>query len=213
MRVRSVVLPLVIVNVVIFLLQILLGQWFTDAFLLNANDWFLRPWILLTSAFLHGGVWHLAFNMYALFIFGPLIEQRIGPKRFLIVYLIAAVLAGFGSTFFYERALGASGAVMAVLGLAIVLLPHLRVLFFFFIPMSLRTAGIIFALLDLAGVFGYGVPGIANIAHLVGLAIGVGYGIYLIKQKKKHTRKFSGPRQTIELSKDDVDHYFKYGRI
>jgi len=70
--------------------------------------------------------------MYALLIFGPLIESKIGSKRFIMIYFISGLLAGIGSTFFYAKALGASGAIMGILGVTIVMMPNLRVLLFFF---------------------------------------------------------------------------------
>ena len=66
------------------------------------------------------------------------------------------------------------------------LFPHLKVLMFFAIPMSLRTAGIIFAMLDIFFLF---VPnGIANMARLAGLASGLVYGKYLLGQKKSFNK-------------------------
>jgi membrane associated rhomboid family serine protease len=220
-------IPIIGMNLVVFILQAVLGPWFTESFMLVSSDVLFRPWILLTSMFLHGSLSHLIFNMYALLIFGPLIEQRIGIKRFIILYFTAGILASLGSTLFYHAALGASGAIMGVLGITIMLLPHLRVLFFFFIPMSLRTAGIIIIAIDLMGAFGIGLPGIANIAHLVGLACGLGYGLYLLKQKRRFATRFvdrPGKRakrvrhkvhkeKSIDMSKEEVDDYLKHGRL
>ena len=211
------------INVAMFLLQNLLDESFTRSLLLIPGDVFLRPWTLLSSMFLHGSVGHLFFNMYALLIFGGLIEQRIGSRNFLVSYLFAGVFAGsLYSIFSSTPALGASGAIMAVLGLAIMLLPDLRVLFFFVIPMSLRTAGIIFALIDIFGLFNPG-SGIAHLAHLGGLFIGLVYGYYLVKQKNKFYKKFTrtppkvkktfGKKDTIEMSDDDIEEYIKSGRF
>src|SRR3989344_4598074 len=211
MRVRSIVLPLVVFTTVIFLLQILLGKGFTAAFMLQSADVLYRPWILITSMFLHSGIMHLLFNMYALYMFGPLIEQRIGTKRFVLIYLIAGILsaASFAMAYPSSSALGASGAIMAILGLTIVLLPDIRVLFFFVVPMSMRTAGIIFALLDIFGVFAPVSTGIAHLAHLIGLACSIIYGINLQKKKKKYYRSFSSKHH---LDSDDVDEYLRSGR-
>ncbi|MEJ7634700.1 rhomboid family intramembrane serine protease [Aeromicrobium sp.] len=82
-------------------------------------------WRLLTSAFLHGGVLHLLFNMYALFLFGPFVEKALGTWRFIAAYLTAAMV---GSLFVYFLAdprtltIGASGAVFGLFALALVLL-------------------------------------------------------------------------------------------
>ncbi len=222
------------INVVVFILQTLLGTWFTETFKIVAGDIFSRPWIMFTAMFLHGSSTHLLFNMYALFLFGNLIERRIGSKRFLIVYLISGVFASFAFSIFnltitgmpQASAVGASGAIMAVLGLVIMLLPDLKVLFFFVIPMDMRTAGIIFALIDLFGLVTGG-TGIAHIAHLAGLACGVGYGYFLIKKRDSFKSnfssksKFSGTNRTsysnkgrtIEMDEEDIEKYVKYGKL
>lgn len=220
---KTAVLPLLGLNILAFILQTVIPG-FTESFMLLSKDVLLRPWILITSMFLHADPTHLIFNMYALFIFGPLVEQKIGSKRFLTIYLASGFLASLISVFFYPAALGASGAIMGILGVTIMLLPQLKVLFFFVIPMSLRTAGIIFALIDLLGAFGLGMPGIANVAHLVGLGIGVGYGWFLLKKRTQFRKNFMQPSlkkspeineysSKTHLSDDDVKDYIRYGRI
>ena len=207
-EIRTAVIPLAVVNVIIFLLQIILGTNFTNSFILVSSDVFTRPWILLTSMFLHAGINHILFNMYALLIFGQILEQRIGAKRFLFVYLLSGLIAAFLSSFFYERALGASGAIMGVIGALIILMPNLRLLLFFAVPMPLWTAGIIYAAIDLFGIF---FPsGIGNIAHLVGMGCGLLYGLYLKKQTKKFYKKFISKKH---LESEDVEDYLKTGRI
>ncbi|MBW9209955.1 rhomboid family intramembrane serine protease [Mumia sp. zg.B21] len=82
-------------------------------------------WRLLTSAFLHAGILHIAFNMYALYLFGPVLERYLGTVRYLIAYLTSAVAA---SVFVYvlsppnQPTLGASGAIFALFGMALVIM-------------------------------------------------------------------------------------------
>ena len=207
-EIRTAVMPLLGINIVFFLLQILSGQWFTSSFMLVSDDIFVRPWILITSMFLHANISHLFFNMYGLIIFGPLLEQRIGARRFLSIYLFSGLVAAFISSFFYTRALGASGAIMGMLGALIILMPDLRLLFFFIVPMPLWAAGIVWAMMDTFGVF---FPsGIGNIAHLVGMGTGLAYGFYLKKEKIKFHKKFSSKPH---LDSDDIDEYMRTGRI
>jgi len=209
MKNRSVVLPIIGANVIIFLLQLVLGGWFTDAFVLRAGDLLARPYTLLTSMFLHGGVDHILFNMYVLFIFGTLLEQRIGQKRFMFIYFASGILAALISQFIYPAALGASGAIMGMMGVVIMIMPRLKVLFFFFIPMPLWVAGIVIAVIDILGVFIPG-GGVANVAHLVGLACGLVYGYSLKKQKKRFHRRF---KHKTEMNSDDIEEYLRSGRI
>lgn len=229
---------LVIINVIIFLAQNAF-KGLTEALYLVPLDILNKPYTLITSMFLHGGTGHLFFNMYALFIFGSLIEQRIGTKRFLSLYFVSGIVASLAYALFTSLilgtntpALGASGAIMAILGMTIMLMPDLKVLFFFIIPMSLRTAGIIFVAIDILGLF---VPtGIAHIAHLGGLICGLIYGYYLIKKRNKSLGKFTVPRtititkkpkkkeknnnyteysQQIEMNDEEIESYIKYGKI
>jgi len=207
-QIKSAVTPLILVNVIIFILQIVLNENFTNSFMLISSDIYARPWILITSMFLHGGINHIVFNMYALLIFGGILEQRIGAKRFIFIYFVSGIVAAFLSSFFYARALGASGAIMGVIGVLIILMPNLGLLLFFVVPMPLWIAGIVYALIDTFGIF---FPsGVGNIAHLVGMGLGLLYGLYLKKQKKEFDKKFSSKKH---LESDDVEEYLRTGRI
>ena len=72
-EIKSAVLPLILINIIVFVLELALGNSFTNSFVLISKDIYSRPWILLTSMFLHAGVNHILFNMYTLLIFGPLL--------------------------------------------------------------------------------------------------------------------------------------------
>ena len=206
--IRSAVIPIVVITSIFFVLQIVMGSNFTNLFLLASEDVFTRPWILVTHMLVHGSSYHLIFNMWALFLFGILLEQRIGPKRFLLFYLSAGIIAGFISSFFYERALGASGAIMGIIGALIILMPELQLLMFYVVPMPLWLAGIFYALIDIFGIL---FPsGVGNIAHLAGMATGLLYGIKLKKEKKRFYRKIASK---THLDDEDMEDYLKTGRI
>ncbi len=82
-------------------------------------------WRLLTAAFLHDGIMHIAFNMVALYLFGPFVERALGTWRFLSVYLLTAVVASvfvFVLTPANTLTVGASGAVFGLFAIALVLL-------------------------------------------------------------------------------------------
>ncbi|MFH1589170.1 MAG: rhomboid family intramembrane serine protease [archaeon] len=205
---RSVVTYITIITVIAFLLQYLIPN-FTNYFMLLSADVYTRPWILVTHMFMHGSPMHLLFNMYALFLFGGLLEQKIGSKRFLMLYFGAGIIAGFVASFFYPAALGASGAIMAVLATLIVLMPQLKVLFFLVIPMPFWVAGMVWIALDVFGVF---FPsGVGNIAHLVGMAIGLLYGFYLISKRIKYRKSIS--KNKTHMSKEDINNYLNNGKL
>jgi len=212
---KDIIMPLIVINIIFFLLQQYI-EGFTSLFVLVSADILIRPWTLLTSMFLHAGSTHLLFNMYALYMFGPLIQQRIGPNRFLAAYFGGGIIAGIAFTIFNpaSSALGASGAIMTILGLVIMLMPHMKVLFFFVIPMSMRTAGIIFAVIDLVGFVSTLNTGIAHIAHLAGLAVGIFYGFQLLKKRKNFANKMKNrPKLDLSMNQEDINDYFKNGRI
>jgi membrane associated rhomboid family serine protease len=177
---------------------------FSFLFVLDA-DWWTKPWTLLTSVFAHGGLGHLFFNGIILFFFGPLLEKRIGAKAFLGLVLAGGVLAGLTQVTFYSTflgqesgVLGISGALMAVMGALTVLGPHIRVLIFFFIPAPLWAMMLGYAALDLLGFLGGG-GGVAHLAHLTGLAVGLAAG-WRWRQEgyafpKRRTRLQGGMRQ------------------
>ena len=183
---RSVVLPIVGITVIAFFLQMLFGRPFTELFLLDQSRVWFEPWRLLTAVFMHGGLSHLFFNMFGLFIFGPILEERIGPKRFLMLYVGAGLIASLAAAMLYPFSLGASGAIFGMLGALIVLLPRLQILFFFVIPMPLWVAGIVWVAFDTFGLF---FPtGIASAAHLAGMAVGLAVGYYIKKTEPMPTR-------------------------
>lgn len=154
---------------------------------------------IFTSMFLHASLLHIGGNMLFLAIFGPAVEDRLGPARFLAFYLIGGVIAlgaqvaaGTSST---APVLGASGAIAAVLGAYILLFPRARVLtlvfiFFFFTIIELPAALLLalwFALQVVeAEVNGAGSGGgVANFAHIGGFA----FGLLLIRTfLPRHTR-------------------------
>lgn len=90
---------LLILNVAIYLLPFLLGKGFSEKmipelglYLPQSNYW--KPWQYITHMFLHGGFSHLFFNMFALFMFGRILENIWGAKRFLIYYFVCGIGAG-----------------------------------------------------------------------------------------------------------------------
>ena len=133
-------------------------------------------WRLLTAAFLHDerNLLHLAFNMLALYWFGRRLEDRYGSREFLLFYLVGAVLANVAYLLVQvagltgmHRALGASGAVTAVLVLFACHYPRERVLLMFVLPMPVWLLVVIFVGLDVLGAMNGG-RAVAYHVHLAG---------------------------------------------
>lgn len=175
-------LELIALNVAMFLLQIASSGSVTNLLAFVPANAMQAPWTLITSLFLHANPTHLFFNMWALFIFGPLLEKMIGSQKFLALYLIAGIVGNVGFALFYPSTtagIGASGAIYGVVGALAVILPNLVVLVFF-LPMPLWVAAIAWAGLEFFSSFS---PSpIANLVHLTSLFFGVLWGLKLRKQ-------------------------------
>lgn len=149
------------------------------------------PWQLLTYGFLHGDVVHIAFNMFALWMFGRDLEHLMGPQRFLIYYLTCIVGAGIVQLIVAQfqgglyPTIGASGGVFGILLAFGLTFPNrMIVLIFPPIPMRAKYFVLLYGLLELyLGVSG-NAPGVANFAHLGGMLFG-----FLLLQYWSRTRR------------------------
>jgi membrane associated rhomboid family serine protease len=97
----------------------LFTKWYLYGPAVAQGDW----WRLITSAFLHGSLIHIAFNMYFLWFVGSPVEQALGRGRFLLVYLVSGLAGSAGALVFTPTSptVGASGAIFGILGAALVL--------------------------------------------------------------------------------------------
>jgi membrane associated rhomboid family serine protease len=184
-------LKLVAICVIVFVLQFTI-EGLTDNFALVSSDVLFRPWILMTHIFLHGGIEHLFYNMFALALFGSILERVIGGKKFLIVFFISGIIAGLGSVLFYDASVGASGAIYGIFGTLAVLRPKMTVYVGFGFPMPMVVAVIFWAAGDLLGFFAPEGT-VAYAAHLFGLAFGLIYGFYL---KKNYGERYKPKRKS-----------------
>ena len=138
-------------------------------------------WRLLTSLFLHFGLLHLAFNMWALAATGPLVERLYGSGSFSIIYLVAGLAASLTSVAWrpYLNSAGASGAIFGVYGALLAALLRNRGAIPLGVVRPIRYSTVIFILSAL--VAGAVVPGVDNAAHLGGVAVGFVVGALLAR--------------------------------
>lgn len=178
---------LLIANVVIFGLQQLTGNALMVPFALwpIASPQFpgapsFQIWQLLTYGFMHGGLTHLFFNMFALYMFGGEVERLLGPRHFLLYYLVCVVGAAVAQIFVMGNmnqmpvpTVGASGGVFGLLLAFGMAWPHRRLMLLFPpIPMPAWLFVTLYGALELyLGVTGSG-AGVAHFAHLGGMAAG-----------------------------------------
>ncbi len=139
-------------------------------------------WTWITSIFSHGGIYHIFANGLVLFFFGPLVERKLGSRDFTLLFLGSGLAAGLAQLLLSYATgdpaflLGASGAIMAVMGVLTVLNPDLKVLLYFFIPVPIWLLTVGYAALSVLGMLSGFQGGVAHGAHLAGLIIGLIYG-------------------------------------
>ena len=140
------------------------------AWLVGQGQW----WRLVSAIFMHVGVIHLLFNSYALLFIGPLLEERLGKERFLVLYLTTGALGFVLSNWYYPPWLttaGASGSIFGMIGVAIVLSKRWSAW-----GSVLHQQLIHWAIYGLV----YGLMlGANNAAHIGGFLSGVGLGLAL----------------------------------
>ncbi len=179
---------LLALNIIIFILEYILPV--VPHFALAPETVALTPWTLVTSMFLHANFEHLFYNMFGLLIFGFILERLIGSRRFLFVYLATGIVAGLASVVAYpdSLSLGASGAVMGIIGTLTVLRPKMLV-YFGGTPLPMIFIGLMYITIDIAGLF---VPSnIGHAAHLGGFITGILFGFAMRKgfSEDKEIRK------------------------
>lgn len=204
---------IIIINVIVMLMTLLKEDFMYETFaLFYPTSPFFHWWQPVTHMFMHGGFWHLIFNMYTLSIFGSVLERVWGTKKFLLFYFVTGLGAALihtgvewlqmqswlsqaaeGSTAAMTSihllkmtpTVGASGAIYGVLMGYAMLYPD-TVLSLLIPPISLKAKWfvLIFAAIELfTGVTGTG-GNIAHFAHLGGLIFGF---LLIWYWKKKHT--------------------------
>nr|WP_321409589.1 rhomboid family intramembrane serine protease [uncultured Carboxylicivirga sp.] len=193
--------PIIIyLNILIYIVMVLMGvdpfEPTVDSLIIwggNLRDLTLagQQWRLLTSVFLHGGLFHLLLNMYALIYIGKEIEIHIGNIRYLFAYLAAGVFASITSvTINYNIvSVGASGAIFGMYGLLISLLLFKAIE----LPKSTRKNFVIsvFSFVGYNLLYGLTEEGIDNAAHIGGLVSGLVIGvIYYLSVKNSRLSKF-----------------------
>ncbi len=174
---------LIIANLLVFIITRLFSELIFLLGLMPATV-LDRPWTILTSIFVHGGLWHILVNMYMLYFFGSSVRRLVGTGRFLVVYFGGGIL---GSILYillappFSLAVGASGAVFALGGVLAMMTPKTKVFIFPIpIPFSLWIAVIGgFLVLSFA-------PSIAWQAHLGGLLLGLVAG-YSFKKRARYS--------------------------
>ena len=189
---------LIAANVLVFLFEISVGSWDDPEVLHRIGA--LEPnivvsqgeyWRLFTALFLHGGFLHLGFNLFALYVLGPLLERSIGTIRFLAFYLISGLASGAGVVVLNEiglvqvgQLIGASGCIMGVVGAwAGFLLRHHHT------PFAKQQLANIALIVAIQIAFDVSTPEVSTAAHLCGLAAGFVLGLTVTPKTARNSQR------------------------
>lgn len=151
-------------------------------------------WTIITSIFAHSpvNIIHIIGNAIILIFFGRILEKRIGTKSFTYLFLSAGIISGISQIILNSLlgtpnigVLGASGALLGVLGALTIYNPNMKVYLYFILPIPLWFITIGYVLLSIIGVLSMGsiMGNVAHTAHLMGLIVGLAYGF---KTKDKY---------------------------
>lgn len=182
------VLALIIANLMLYIAVLVSGEgrypWGAGEIIGDRFTYYLglipyyfpeRPWTIVTNMFIHAGFGHIFGNMLILFFFGTYLLRLVGSGRFLLVYFVGGIVGNALYLLLGEPlsvAVGASGAIYAIAGALVVLVPRVRVLLWFLFPMPLWVVVLVFFV-----IWSF-IPGVAWQAHMGGLALGLIAGYY-----------------------------------
>jgi rhomboid family protein len=195
---------------------------------------FHQVFAFFSFMFLHGGFWHLLANMWSLYIFGDNVEDRMGPIRYLVFYLLCGLASGASHLFLNWHSelptIGASGAIAGVMGAYFLLYPKARILTLipiFFFPYFVELPAFLFLgiwfilqFLSAAGSSGQG-GGIAWWAHIGGFVFGMIFlklflkapELGITRRVKSRTEKKRTHRLQVIRTAGDMDAAHLYGTI
>ncbi|GAA3615680.1 rhomboid family intramembrane serine protease [Flavivirga amylovorans] len=229
---------IIVINAIVFVLGLLLKsnlRWFELPS--DFADFIVKPWTIITYAFLHYDFWHLFFNMLWLYFIGRMLLNLFSPKMALNIYFLGAMAGGLLYMLCYtvfpnvfqtnSSLLGASAAIRALLIFLCAYMPNQEIRFFTF-NLKLWYVGVAITVIDVFGVFSGindpigGNPG-GNLAHLGGVLLGYFYAKQLLKGNDigrgfeglvdlilgffKSSKK--GPLKTVHKNKSKVGGYTK----
>ena len=200
------VAALIFFNLIAFGIEAHLGSWRAPGVLFRLGA--LEPyavlvnheyWRLFASLFLHAGATHLLFNLFALYVLGPPLEEAIGVMRFLFCYLVSGIASSIGVLTLWRFGLtnagelvGASGCVMGVVGAWAAVLLRRRHL-----PDAKRRLTNVVIIVVIQTVFDLLTPQVSMSAHLFGLIAGFVVGLGVSSGGHRPRRRPWGPPQNV----------------
>lgn len=170
---------LVLLCIAGFTLGILFGQPFYDEYGFSRDNLLQRPYVLITSIFLHGSLEHLLSNVLVLVFFGLAVESEIGWKKTALIFFLGAFAGDALSLLVYapsEIAVGASAGIFALIGVGMLVRPVDLSFYPLIVPIPLALLGLGYAIYNAFGFVANIDPQVSYIAHFGGLFVGLVFG-------------------------------------
>lgn len=154
----------------------------------SENVFYIPSWFI--SIIMHGSLIHLFINMIVLISFGLLFERYVSNTVYYLFFIVCGVLSGLSQVLIFMmidetvRIVGASGSIAGIIGFIAISNPSLRVYLFFILPVKALNSVLLFILGSLVVIllYGLGAFNIAHIAHIVGLLIGIIFGLHYLNK-------------------------------
>ncbi len=146
-----------------------------------------RVWQFVTYMFMHYDFFHLLFNMLGLFIFGKIVENRMGSREFLLFYLVVGIGSGIITYIIYRftgtmnPVVGASGAIYGLLFAFAVYFPHSQIYLWGILPVRAPILVLIYAVISLFSQISGRQSGVAHLTHLFGFVVAYLYFIIRLR--------------------------------
>jgi membrane associated rhomboid family serine protease len=185
----KVTISLIMINLVIWLLQVIPGSTITSTLFYAPLLTVIEPWRMITAGFVHSpdSFWHILLNAYSIYIFGRVIEPMLGPVRFLVLYLVS-IFGGSAMVLWLGEpvvpVVGASGAFFGLMGAYLIMLRAIG-----------DNSGLLVGLIAVNLAFGFLVPGISWQGHLGGLLAGM--AVTAVYARTRYTSGFSQKIQVL----------------
>lgn len=179
---------LVLIIICSFILQLAIPT-YTEFFWFTYQDMFIQPYRIFTNLFLHANLLHLSLNIYALFVFGNLLEKKIGSTHLIglfflggLIGILSLLIAAYFNLETFGTVIGSSDSISLILGICASLVPEANVRLFF-IKMKVQTALILFLAYEALAILGIFVlqPNAVHSAHIGPIIFGYLYAKFLIR--------------------------------
>jgi len=174
-------LVLISICIIVFAYEVFFAPpTFFDDFGFSGQNLFSRPYVLLTSIFMHADLTHILSNIAVLFFFGIAVEKELGMKKMLLIFFLGAFAGDMLSLVFYpfdSISIGASAGIFGLIGVGMIVKPLDLSLYPLIIPIPLALLGIIYAFYNTIGFITGQPPDVSYVGHFGGLFAGLTFGV------------------------------------